>query len=191
MQRAPGSARRRALHRARPGLLSRVLCWVVIGTVAVVVAIAVVVPRLGGGTPYVILTGSMRPSLGPGTLVVTRPVVPGGIGLGSVITYQRSSGEADVVTHRVVAQGVSSTGEPVVRTRGDANSVVDPGWIRPVQVRGERWYDVPYLGYVTTLLSPAARQGLQALLIAGLLAYAAFMLTAGFRGRVRLRTAPR
>ncbi len=176
-------------HRARPGVLARAVCWLVIGAVAAVVAAAVLVPRLGGGTPYVILTGSMRPALGPGSLVVTRPVAPGAIGLGSVITYQRESGDPTVVTHRVVAQGISAIGEPVVRTQGDANPVVDPGWIRPVQVRGERWYDVPYVGYVTTLLSSSARQGLQTLVIAGLLVYAAYMLTAGFR--VRLREAAR
>lgn len=179
------STRRVHRHRARPGVLARAVGWSVIVGVGAVVAAAVLVPRLGGGTPYVILTGSMRPGLEPGSLVVTRPVAPGAIGLGSVITYQRESGESAVVTHRVVAQGVSAAGEPVVRTRGDANPVVDPGWIRPVQVRGERWYDVPYLGYVTTLLPSSARDGLQVLVIAGLLLYAAFMLTAGLRLRFR------
>ncbi len=174
-------------HRARRGVLTRAVCWVLIGSVAAVVAAAVLVPRLGGGTPYVILTGSMRPTLAPGSLVVTRPVAPAEIGLGSVITYQRASGEPTVVTHRVVAQGVSAIGEPVVRTRGDANPVVDPGWIRPVQIRGERWYDVPYVGYVSTLLSSSARQWLQLLVVAGLLLYAAYMLTAGVRLRFRPR----
>lgn len=173
----------REQRRTRFGFLSRVVAWTVIGGVAAVLVAAVLVPRLGGGTPYVILTGSMRPELPPGTLVVTRPVAEKLPGVGSVITYQRTSGEPTVVTHRVVAQGISAAGEPVVRTQGDASPVPDPGWIRPVQIRGERWYDVPRLGYLTTVLSPSARQVLQTGLIAVLLSYAGFMLTSGLRRR--------
>ena len=181
----------REQRRTRFGFLSRIVCWAVIGGVAAVLAAAVLVPRLGGGTPYVILTGSMRPDLPPGTLVVTRPVATTLPGVGSVVTYQRASGEATVVTHRVVAQGISAVGEPVVRTQGDANPVPDPGWIRPVQIRGEHWYDVPYLGYATTVLSPSVRQALQTGLIAVLLVYAAFMLTSGLRRRAPSRAALR
>jgi signal peptidase len=180
----------RAHRRARHGTLSRAICWTLICAVACVVAAAVLVPRLGGGTPYVILTGSMRPSLPPGTLVVTRPVGTVLPGIGSVVTYQRASGEPTVVTHRVVAQGVSATGEQVVRTQGDANPVPDPGWVRPVQLRGERWYDVPYLGYVTTVLSSSARGALQTLMIAVLLLYAAYMITTGLRDRTSVRAVP-
>ncbi|MFL6061725.1 MAG: signal peptidase I [Marmoricola sp.] len=155
----------------------------VITAVGAVLFIGVLLPRLGGGTPYVILTGSMRPGMPPGTLVVTRPVEASRIGIGTVVTYQLVSGEPTVVTHRVVAQGVNTVGEPVFRTRGDANSAVDPGWVRGVQVRGERWYDVPYLGYVTSLVGTRQRDLAQTLVVAFLLAYAAAMITTGLRDR--------
>ncbi len=64
-------------------------------------------PRLGGATPYTVLTSSMEPEYPPGTLVVVRPVPIEEIGIGDVITYQLESGEPTVVTHRVV--GLSTT----------------------------------------------------------------------------------
>ena len=70
----------------------------------------------------------MKPSMPPGTLVVVRPTPVDEIGIGSVITYQVESGEPTVVTHRVVAQGIGATGEPVFRTQGDANDVPDATW---------------------------------------------------------------
>lgn len=170
--------RRRRLHALRLAA-----AWSVTGAVALVVGAAVLVPRAAGATPYVVLTGSMEPAMPPGTLVVTRPAAADAIGVGSVITYQLASGEPTVATHRVVAVGVDTTGERVFRTQGDANGAPDPGWVRPVQVRGERWYSVPYLGHVTTLVSEADRQLVSTLVAAGLLGYAGVTALGAVRDR--------
>jgi signal peptidase len=177
-------------HRMRRRL-GVIVAWLVIVSVGGVLVAAVLLPRVVGGTPYVILTGSMRPGMPPGTLVVTRPVEVAHLGVGAVITYQLASGDPQVVTHRIVTQGLSAVGEPVVRTRGDANSAVDAGWVRPVQIRGERWYAIPYLGYVTTRIGPGVRQAVQAVLVAGLLAYAGTMLISALRDRRRRTAVPR
>lgn len=179
-----------ATHRMH-SRLGTTLGVLVTAAIGVVLVAAVLLPRVAGGTPYVILTGSMRPGMPPGTLVVDRPVDVSRLGVGTVITYQLASGEPEVVTHRVVAQGVNATGERVFRTRGDANTAVDPGWVRPVQIKGARWYAVPYLGYVTTLVGARQRDLLQGVLIAGLLAYAAAMLVGGLRDRIARTAVPR
>ena len=59
----------------------------------------------------------------------------------------------------------------------------DRAWVRPVQIRGEKWYAVPYLGYVSNLLTGQERRmGIH--LAAGLLfAYAIAQLGAGRRDR--------
>lgn len=164
----------------------------VIGVLTVMVsalAAAVVVPRLAGATPFTVLTGSMRPHYPPGTLVVVRPVDADRLTVGDVVTYQLRSGEPDVVTHRIVAVGVSleNPGEPVFTTKGDANRIADPKPVRPVQVRGRLWYAVPYLGRVSNLLTADARQTLEAGAAAGLLGYAALMFAASIRDRRRLK----
>ena len=59
---------------AMAGLLGRALAWCVIVLAAAAVTLGVLAPRLAGGTPYGIASGSMRPHYPPGTLVVVTPV---------------------------------------------------------------------------------------------------------------------
>lgn len=169
--------------------LGQALAWLVILAVVSLIVIAVLVPRIGGATPYTVLTGSMRPDLPPGTLVVVRPAKAADIGVGSVVTYQLASGRKSVATHRVVSVA-SFRGEPVYRTQGDANDAPDRKWVRQVQIKGKLWYAVPYLGYVNSALSGPQRQ-IATYGVAGcLFLYAAYMFCSPIRDKRkdRLRT---
>ena len=174
--------------RAVVSRTSRGLVWLLLLALVALLAVTVAVPRLAGATPYTVLTGSMQPSLPPGTFVAVRPVDTDEIGIGSVITYQLKSGEPEVATHRVVGMSFDRDGEPMFRTKGEANSAPDQGWVRPVQVRGEVWYAVPELGRVTLLLNGPWRDWLVKGLAAGLLVYAAVMVASDLRPRRRLST---
>jgi signal peptidase len=167
------------------------LAWMVNTAVTAAIILTVFLPRLTGATPYTILTGSMEPTLPPGTLVIVKPVEPDQIGVGTVITYQMASGSPDVVTHRVVSQGVNGMGDLVFRTRGDANSATDKGLVVPAQIRGKVWFSVPYLGYATALVTGTQHQALTYLAIASLLLYAAamFLKVAQRRRRARAEAA--
>ncbi|MEV5002016.1 signal peptidase I [Nocardioides sp. LML1-1-1.1] len=176
--------------RATAGWIGQVLAWLVILGVVVVLAAAVLVPRLAGATPYTVLTGSMEPKYPPGTLVVVKPVAFDDIAIGDVITYQRESGKDDVVTHRVVGSGNRFDGKRVLTTQGDANQVADRNPVQEVQVRGRLWYSVPYLGYVNTALSGRQRQWAVWAVSAGLVGYAAYMFVGALRDRRRTRRAP-
>jgi signal peptidase len=163
---------------------------VVIGVLTVMVGAlvaTVVVPRLGGATPFTVLTGSMRPHYPPGTLVVVRPVDADLLRVGDVVTYQLRSGERDVVTHRIVAVGVSlqHPDERVFTTKGDANRIADAKPVRPVQIRGRLWYAVPYLGKASNLMTVGSRKIAEVAAAAGLLAYAGFMFGSAVRDRRR------
>lgn len=171
--------------RATAGWIGQVLAWLVILGVVVVLAAAVLVPRLAGATPYTVLTGSMQPKYPPGTLVVVKPVEFDDIAIGDVITYQRDSGKDDVVTHRVVGTGSRFDGTKVLTTRGDANQVADRNPVQQVQVRGRLWYSVPYLGYVNNALSGKQRQWAVWAVSAGLVGYAAYMFVGALRDRRR------
>jgi signal peptidase len=156
--------------------------------IAGAVVVAVLVPRVGGATPYTILTGSMRPHYPPGTLVVAKPVRPSDVRVGMVITYQRESGRPDVVTHRVVDVGRDAHGRPEWHTQGDANPAVDPGWIRPVQLKGRLWYAVPQLGRVNLMLTGHQRRTAVVLTASGLFGYAALLWLGALRERLRRRS---
>ena len=169
----------------------RVLAWLIILISLAALTVAVLVPRLGGATPYEILTGSMRPGLPPGTLVVMKAVEePGQIGVGSVVTYQLRSGVATVVTHRVVEVRQSLSGDVEYVTQGDANDVVDELPVRPEQIRGTLWYAVPHLGRVNQLINGDQRQMLVYLAAAGLGGYALSMYVAALRDRRRRSATP-
>lgn len=167
----------------------RSLAWLVILAAVAVISLAVLVPRLGGATPYNVLTGSMAPGLPPGTLLVVRPVDAENIGVGDVITYQVESGQATLVTHRVVTQAFDAKGQPIFRTQGDANDVPDARWVRPVQIRGELWYAVPYLGHVSNLLTAEQRQMEVYALVGLLFAYSLFLFAGALADRRRQRPA--
>ncbi|GEP34096.1 hypothetical protein NSZ01_18640 [Nocardioides szechwanensis] len=162
-----------------------VLAWVVMISMVVILLAALIIPRVAGATPYVIETGSMKPGMPPGTLIVVRPVDPEAIAAGDVITYQIKSGDPTVVTHRVVAVGFDGTGEVRWQTQGDANEAVDQNWVLPVQVQGEQWYTIPYVGYLTSFVTGQQREALTLLVGVSLLGYALAM----FRGARRDRRA--
>jgi signal peptidase len=165
------------------------MTWLVILFVSAVVTIAVLVPRLAGATPYVVLTGSMEPQMPPGTLVVVKPVAADEITTGTVLTYQLESGKPTVVTHRVSSVGVDGKGELRFGSKGDANKDPDGHQVMPVQIKGERWYYVPYLGYVTSVITGEQRQIGLATVVVGLFGYAGAMSVGAARDRRRRKEA--
>jgi len=155
--------------------------------VALLLVAGVVVPRATGATPYVILTSSMRPSLPPGTIVISRPVEPDTIEVGDVITYQLRSGEPETVTHRVVGVAFTTAGHYQFTTQGDSNSMPDAEPVREIQVRGDVWYAIPWVGRVTSVIDNHQRQLLGWLLGGGLFGYAALAYAGALRDRVSRR----
>lgn len=168
------------------GWVGRVLAWMVILGIGSIVMIAVLIPRIAGATPYVVLTGSMRPAMPPGTLVVVKPVKGEDVAIGDVVTYQLKSGEPTVVTHRVVAMN-SFQGKPIFQTQGDANNAPDEKWVRQVQIRGVAWYAVPYLGYVTSAITGEQRRIALVVVVTFLLGYAGYMFVSAGRDRANRR----
>lgn len=161
--------------RRQSGLLhwiGQAVAWTLALGVGAILLVSLVIPRVAGATAYVVETGSMRPALPPGSMVVVKPVDPATIGVGDVITYQVKSGDPTVVTHRVKTIGYDGLGQLRIRTQGDANQAADPKWVLPEQIRGKEWYAVPYLGFVTFWLEGSARSIVLGVLILCLAGYA-------------------
>jgi len=166
----------------------KALALLAAGLVVLVLALVVVIPRVGGGTAYTVLTGSMRPTMPPGTLVVVRPVKPEQIAVGDVVTYQIESGDPTVATHRVVAVGIDMKGEYRFTMKGDANNVDDPSEVRPEQIRGKRWYSVRYLAWPTLKVGGHVRQLVVFGAVAVLIGYALMSFAGAARDRRRSRS---
>lgn len=187
--------RRRAHDDGEPkqrGLLSYLalgLSWGLLAFVLLIAVLVILVPAVTRSTPYTILTSSMEPGLPPGTLIVVKPIDPDEIRIGTVITYQLRSGEAEVVTHRVIQiQGETTPdGERTFITKGDANGAADEDPVREVQIRGAVWYSVPWIGWVNNLVNGDMRAVVIPIVAVALFGYAGWMFVSSRLDKRRKR----
>lgn len=102
-------------------------------------AIAVVIAVVGMGSVLTISlagklgdqalglkTGSMRPVLNPGDLVLVHQVDPKSIHVGDIISFRRPNETNEIFTHRVHSIVYTSQGQVAFKTKGDANPISDP-----------------------------------------------------------------
>ena len=90
------------------------------------------VPDFLGYKPFIVLSGSMEPSIMTGDMVFVKETDPDSLKVGDVIAYK--SGSA-VVTHRIV-EVKSENGETRYVTQGDANNAADQSLVKPADVEG-------------------------------------------------------
>src|ERR671930_631552 len=102
---------------------------------------------VAGFKPIAVYSGSMRPTLGVGSLAVDRVVPASSVRVGDVITFNDPYIKGRLVTHRVV-QIVKTKHGLAYRTKGDANAARDPWAIKLNDKVGRVAFDVPVAGYV-------------------------------------------
>jgi signal peptidase len=128
----------------------------------VVLAVAVLLllflavgPHLLPYRPVTMLTGSMAPEIPAGSMVVDVAKPTSALRVGDVVTFHAPVTGRPVVTHRVVSVD-RQDGRTLIRTRGDANSGLDP-WT--AVVHGDTVWQVraviPHLGDAVRLLRTA------------------------------------
>jgi signal peptidase len=164
------------LIRITAKVMASLLLAVIVGALAVVT----VIPRAVHGAALTVLTGSMTPTIPVGSVVVVRPVDPGTLHVGDIITFQKQAAKAEFITHRIVSIHTKTT--PVtLTTKGDANRGADVDPVPVTAVRGRVLFHVPYLG--TTRSAIGTSGGGLLLLLLGLVAYAIQQLASGLRDR--------
>jgi signal peptidase len=120
----------------------------------------VVNARKNGGQPsfdgfhiYNIASGSMKPKIPIGSMVITKSINTSSIKKGDIISFKSNN---IVISHRVYDIYTQSDGEKIVLTKGDANKSVDPDIVLQNQIIGKVILHIPLLGfvlnYVTTKL---------------------------------------
>ncbi|MEF8894513.1 signal peptidase I [Halodesulfurarchaeum sp.] len=126
--------------------VANVLVTVLAVSILAAFVIQAVPSLIGAEASYVVLSGSMEPTISTGDAVVVNSVDPSTIDRGDVITYTRGT-EALPVTHRVVDIRTEERGL-VFETKGDANEDADPAPIGAEHVTGKVWFVIPYIGHV-------------------------------------------
>ena len=99
-------------------------------------------PSILGYKVFVVLTGSMSPTLEVGDLVIVEDTEPEAIAVGDVITY--SVGNDNVVTHRV--KEVIDDNQIQFVTQGDANNVEDMNPVSHEDLIGKEVYQFVGMG---------------------------------------------
>ncbi|MFF1252999.1 signal peptidase I [Pseudarthrobacter sp. NPDC058329] len=144
----------RRQHRRHPALrvLGAGASFILLIAAAFAALTLVIVPAVTGSQTYSVLTNSMNPHYGPGTLLIVKPVDADTLRTGDVITYQLESGRSDVITHRIISVTADQEGNRLLLTKGDNNSAPDDNPVTEVQLRGKLFYAVPWAGYVANWL---------------------------------------
>ncbi|WP_165853277.1 signal peptidase I [Halonotius aquaticus] len=94
---------------------------------------------VGADESYVVLSGSMEPTLSPGDVVIVDATAT--VGIGDIITYD--TGDQVPTTHRVIDERDGG-----YQTKGDANENVDSGLVAFESVIGRTIITIPFVGYV-------------------------------------------
>jgi signal peptidase I len=115
---------------------------------AIGLVVAVTLPALFGMRPMTVLTGSMRPTIQPGDMVVDERIPPSQLKVGDIVTFQEPHGSR-TITHRVRKISISE-GQAHVTTRGDANDTVEKWQVATTGNVGRVVYTVPKIGYPVT-----------------------------------------
>jgi signal peptidase I len=149
-----GRTLRRSLHR-----VCTVLLLVMATTCVAAVSVGVFWLHLGIRP---VLTGSMRPTYGPGWAIVTRPIPVSSVRPGDIIVFS-PPGMTVQFAHRVMTVS-GSPSHPIVTTKGDANRSPDP-WHARLEGRTvpEVVTEVPWVG---NLMVAVKQQWARVLLIA-------------------------
>jgi signal peptidase len=94
---------------------------------------------------YVVRSGSMKPAINMGDVVIAGPVgASSGIKPGVIITYELGK---NLITHRVL-----SVDNNTLITKGDANEDPDPSPVQFSQVKSRYLFKIPYVGYLTSFV---------------------------------------
>jgi signal peptidase len=148
----------------------RIAISVVLVAVIILAGVVAVPGIIGAKSSFVVLSGSMGPTLQPGDVIIVEAAGPSDIQRGDVITFYEpgeSIGEQNRVTHRVVAKERTDQGI-AYRTKGDDNERRDRFLVDHSRVVGVVWFHIPMVGRVI-LYSQQSGLGLVLVVGGGLL----------------------
>lgn len=120
---------------------------------AMLILIAVVAgPLLVGDRALVILSGSMVPTIAPGSVVIVKPVDSSTLTVGDIIAYSPGPNAKIPLVHRIATLREQG-GVRYFTTKGDANPHPDATEGTFQDKSWQLWYSVPLAGYVVNFAS--------------------------------------
>jgi len=165
-------------------VLTQVFSWFLLAAVIAGALALIIVPKATGARPLTVLSGSMTGTYDIGDVVIVKPVDTEQLAVGDVITFQPTSDDPTLTTHRIVAMSFGSEGQQFV-TQGDANNAADLSPIKPEQVQGKVWYSVPLVGYASVWMASGWMRTATDVIAIGLLLYGGIAIASAVVSRRR------
>lgn len=139
-------------EKSKGKLVKDIISYIVIAIVFIFMIISIL-SNIGlfGYKFYDVLTGSMNPTIKPGSLIVVKEIDDSEIKEGDIITFKGNS-TSNITTHRVV-EVIEKDKNIKFQTKGDANDVLDPMLIDGNLLVGKVVFDIPYMGKVTSFIN--------------------------------------
>ncbi len=137
--------------RASSGRLALRFGEALLGGIVAGFVLLALAPIILGWRPYTVLTGSMRPGIQPGDVVMDQPVKISDAHVGDVVTFSDPGRDGALVTHRIrsITRGPVQT---EVETRGDANTTSERWTIKTEDQVGRVVYVIPKVGHVAVAI---------------------------------------
>ena len=139
-------------EKSKGKLVKDIISYIVIAIVFIFMVISIL-SNIGlfGYKFYDVLTGSMSPTINPGSLIVVKEIDDNEIKEGDIITFKGNS-TSNLTTHRVV-EVIEKDKNIKFQTKGDANDVLDPMLIDGSLLIGKVVFDIPYMGQVMSFIN--------------------------------------
>ena len=133
-------------------LIKNIISYIVIAVVFIFMVISIL-SNIGSFRYkfYDILTGSMSPTINPGSLIIVKEIDSNEVKEGDIITFKGSS-TSNLTTHRVV-EVIEKNNNIKFQTKGDANDVLDPMLVDEGLLVGKVVFNIPYMGKVMSFIN--------------------------------------
>lgn len=166
-------------------IIGTILCLILIPILIVNVTLIIKsytnkdeIPSLFNTTPMVVLTDSMYPSIKSGDLILLENIDISLVKEGDIVTFfDPLNNSTNTVTHRVVE--VIHDGEVKLKTKGDANNIVDNFFVTSDEFVGVYKSKISGLGNIAMFM--ATTKGLVICVIVPLILFVGFDIARRFK----------
>ena len=174
---------------------ARTISWALLAVVVVAGLALIVVPKATGAKlvslrrsrcrrpprPLTVLSGSMVPTYDPGDVVIVRDADTRDLEVGQVITFQPTSDDPRLTTHRVVQVTYGFCTARATSRRATPTTLLIPTPCARPRSRARCGYSVPLVGYLSVWMATGPLGQLVNLFAFGLIAYAVVQIGRGLR----------
>ena len=144
-------------------IIDKVLTALLVGVLLLTVA-TVYLPQIFGYMPYAVISGSMEPKYGVGSLIYVKETPAQDIQVGDAVTFKMGQ---TVITHAVIEADRENN---TFKTQGLANTTTTEGPFPYNQIIGKASdFSIPYAGYYLNFLSSTAGKILLLCAVGGML----------------------